>query len=80
MRTRVIQNCGLAVILAAGLGSTGCANMSDSQRRVTTGAGIGAATGAVIRGDTRGVATGAAIGAAGGWIYDRNQRKWRRRR
>ncbi|WP_237066148.1 YMGG-like glycine zipper-containing protein [Microbulbifer guangxiensis] len=80
MRIRVIQNCGLAAILTAGLASVGCANMSDSQRRVTTGAGIGAASGALIRGDTRGVATGAAIGAAGGWIYDRNQRRWKRRR
>lgn len=80
MRIGKVQNCGLAIILAASLGSVGCANMSDSQRRVTTGAGIGAATGAIIRGDTRGVATGAAIGAAGGWIYDRNERRWKRRR
>lgn len=80
MRLRTAKSCGLSLILTATLGSAGCANMSDSQRRVTTGAGIGAATGAVIRGDTRGVATGAAIGAAGGWIYDRNQRRWKRRR
>ena len=49
MRLSTAQYCGLSPIPTASIASAGCANMSNSQRRVTTGAGIGAATGAVIR-------------------------------
>src|SRR5256885_9254291 len=57
----------LAAATAAALFISGCANMSDTQRRTATGAGVGAAAGAVLGAVTGGRAgTGAVIGAGVG--------------
>lgn len=64
----------IAVVMIAGaLTVAGCANMSDSQRRTTTGAGIGAGLGAILGATTgdgggRRAAGGAVLGGAVGAI------------
>jgi|GEM_PF-1514712 len=70
-----LKRVGVASALALSLTTAGCANMSDSDRRVGTGIGIGAVTGALVTGDVGGAAVGAALGGAGGWLYDRNKKK-----
>jgi hypothetical protein len=66
------------VMLAAALLLAGCAGMSDTQRRTTTGAGVGAAGGAVIGSFSGNAGTGALIGAGvgalGGYVYDQDQK------
>lgn len=67
----------LACCLAGSL--TGCASMSDTQKRTAGGAGIGAAGGALIGGlatgqPLRGAAIGTAVGAVSGWLYDRHEK------
>ncbi|WP_299599026.1 glycine zipper domain-containing protein [uncultured Microbulbifer sp.] len=75
MQFQTIKRAGLASALALSLTTAGCANMSDTDRRVGTGIGIGAVTGALISGNPGGTAVGAALGGAGGWLYDRNQKR-----
>lgn len=66
------------VVLAATLLLAGCAGMSDTQRRTTTGAGVGAAGGAVIGSFSGNAGTGALIGAGvgalGGYVYDQDHK------
>jgi uncharacterized membrane protein len=77
MRTSTHAAAWTAALIAAVI-LTGCAGMSDTTRRTTTGAGMGAATGAVIgslSGDAgKGALIGGAVGAAGGYLYDKNQK------
>lgn len=67
------------IALAATIGVSGCASMSDTERHVLGGAAIGAAGGAAIGGLTGGSAgtgalIGGAVGAGGGYLYDRDRR------
>ena len=55
---------------AAALLTTGCANMTETQRNTGIGAGVGAVAGGLI-GDGKGAAIGAAVGAAGGYAWSR---------
>lgn len=62
---------------------SGCANMSDTQRRTATGAGVGALAGAVISSATGGsVGTGAVIGAGvgalGTYVWSQNMERQKR--
>lgn len=59
---------------------SGCANMSDTQRRTATGAGVGALAGAVLGSATGGKAgtgalVGAGVGALGTYIWSQNMEK-----
>ncbi|WP_237057619.1 glycine zipper domain-containing protein [Microbulbifer sediminum] len=77
MSMQTLKHAGLASLLAAGLLSSGCANMSDTDRRIGTGAGIGAVTGALISGGRPGAtAAGAVLGAGAGYLYDRNKKRY----
>lgn len=72
----------LVPVLAAGLLS-GCADMSENQRRTGTGAGIGALAGAVLSSATGGNAgtgavVGAGIGALGTYIWSRHMDEQKR--
>ncbi|MGE5152434.1 MAG: YMGG-like glycine zipper-containing protein [Bdellovibrio bacteriovorus] len=73
-----MPNLTLPIALAAVLTLSGCAGMSDTQRRTTTGAGAGAATGALIGSFSanagKGALIGAGVGALGGYLYDQNQK------
>ncbi len=68
----------LPIALAALLTLSGCAGMSDTQRRTATGAGVGAAGGALIGSFSanagRGALIGAGVGALGGYLYDQDQK------
>lgn len=73
----------LAAATAAALFISGCANMSDTQRRTATGAGVGAAAGAVLGAVTGGRAgtgavIGAGVGALGTYIWSQNMEKQKR--
>ncbi len=64
----------IALLAAAIFLVTGCAGMSETEKRTGTGAATGAAVGAAV-GSLYGswgwgAAVGAAAGAAGGYIYD----------
>jgi len=64
--------------LTVTLALSGCANMSDTQRRSLEGGAMGAAGGAVIgsfSGDAgKGALIGAAAGLAGGFLYDQHKK------
>lgn len=64
--------------LVVGLILSGCAGMTDTERRVATGTGAGAATGAVIGSFSgsagKGALIGAGVGAVGGYLYDQDQK------
>ncbi|MCQ3829347.1 glycine zipper domain-containing protein [Microbulbifer sp. HZ11] len=76
MQFQTLKRAGVTCALALSLTTAGCANMSDTDRRVGTGIGIGAVTGALVTGgDIGGAAVGAALGGAGGWLYDREKKK-----
>ena len=69
----------LSALVAATLLS-GCANMTDTQRRTATGAGVGAVAGAVLSSMTGGKAAtgaviGAGVGALGTYVGSRNLEK-----
>lgn len=73
----------ILAIAATALIASGCANMTDMQRRTATGAGIGAASGAVLGAVTGGSGTtgaviGAGVGALGTYIWSRNMENQRR--
>ena len=79
-----MRNTFVVASLAVALLASGCANMSDTQRRTTTGAGIGAAAGAVLGGVSgggkragQGAAIGAAVGALGGYVWSQHMEKQR---
>jgi len=76
----MIRIATLALILALLL--SGCASMSDTERRAGTGTLVGAAGGAAIGAMAGNAGMGAAIGAGvgllGGLIYDQNQKAYER--
>jgi outer membrane protein OmpA-like peptidoglycan-associated protein len=55
--------CALAVL------TSGCADMSDTQRNSALGAGVGALAGVVIGNNSESAAIGAGLGALGGYIW-----------
>ena len=69
----------LPIALAAVIALSGCAGMSDTGRRTTTGAGLGAASGALIGSFSanagKGALIGAGVGALGGYLYDQDQKR-----
>jgi hypothetical protein len=73
-----MRNLILPVALTAAVFLSGCAGMSDTGRRTTTGAGVGAASGALIGSFSgnagKGALIGAGVGALGGYIYDQDQK------
>ena len=78
MRKYLITSVAAVVILA-----TGCAEMSDTQRRTATGAGVGALAGAVRSSPTGGRAgtgavVGAGVGALGTYIWAQNMERQKR--
>jgi outer membrane protein OmpA-like peptidoglycan-associated protein len=78
MRTKMILGAAAAALFVSG-----CANMSDTQRRTATGAGIGALAGAVIGTATggstgTGAVIGAGVGALGTYIWSQNMEKQKR--
>jgi len=56
---------------AIALLTTGCANISETQKGSGIGAGVGAVAGALIGGE-KGALLGAAVGGAGGYIWSRH--------
>ena len=72
MRKHLILGTALTALFISG-----CANMSDTQRRTATGAGVGALAGAVISSATGGSAgtgavIGAGVGALGTYVWSQN--------
>ena len=78
MRKHLILGTALTALFISG-----CANMSDTQRRTATGAGVGALAGAVISSATGGSAgtgavVGAGVGALGTYIWSQNMERQKR--
>ena len=78
MRKYMLSGVAAVVVLA-----TGCAEMSDTQRRTATGAGVGALAGAVLSSATGGRAgtgavVGAGVGALGTYIWSQNMERQKR--
>ena len=78
MRKYFIPGVAAVVLLASG-----CADMSDTQRRTATGAGVGALAGAVLGSATGGHAgtgavVGAGVGALGTYIWSQNMERQKR--
>lgn len=78
MRKYFIPGVVAVVVLA-----TGCAEMTDTQRRTATGAGVGALAGAVLGSATGGRAgtgavVGAGVGALGTYIWSQNMERQKR--
>jgi hypothetical protein len=61
-----------ALIAATAL--SGCAGMTETERRTTTGAALGGAAAGLISGEWGWAAAGAAVGAAGGYLYDQHKK------
>ena len=62
------------LVIATGLGVSGCANMTTTEQRTLSGAAIGALGGAAIAaiaegGVATGAAIGAGVGAGAGYLY-----------
>jgi hypothetical protein len=70
MNRNFIVSCALVSVMTL----AGCAGMSDTQQRTTTGAVIGGATAGILSGDWGWAAAGAAAGAAGGYLYDKSRK------
>jgi len=74
-----MRNLSLSVAFCAAAILAGCAGMSDTGRRTTSGAALGAAGGALIGSFSadagRGALVGAGIGALGGYLYDQDQKR-----
>jgi hypothetical protein len=74
----------LVIALVCTLSLSGCASMSDTERRAGTGTVVGAAGGAAIGAMAGNAGMGAAIGAGagllGGLLYDRNEKAYERGR
>ncbi len=65
----------IAVFIVLSLSAlSGCANTSDSERRMLTGGAIGAAAAGAISGEWGWAAAGAAAGALGGYLYDQHKK------
>ena len=78
MRKHLILGTALTALFISG-----CANMSDTQRRTATGAGVGALAGAVISSATGGSAgtgavIGAGVGALGTYVWSQNMERQKR--
>ncbi len=68
----------MAATLGGAIALSGCAGMTDTQQRMTTGGAMGAAGGAVIgaiTGDWAWAAAGAAVGVAGGYLVEQQKRR-----
>lgn len=72
-----MRNTRLLFALMTVAAVSGCANLSEGQRRTATGSGVGAATGALIGGIVGGgkaaaigAGVGAAVGAGGGYLWN----------
>jgi len=59
----------VASLVAMAALSSGCANMSDTQRNTAIGAGVGALAGVAIGDSGRSAAVGAGLGAVGAYIW-----------
>jgi hypothetical protein len=70
MDQKIIISCAIVGALTF----SGCASMSDTERRVTTGAAVGGATAGIISGSWGWAAAGAAAGATGGYLYDQSKK------
>jgi hypothetical protein len=74
----MITRLTLALVLALSL--SGCAQMTDTERRAGTGTVVGAAGGAAIGAMAGNAGMGAAIGAGvgllGGLAYDQNRKAY----
>jgi osmotically inducible lipoprotein OsmB len=68
------RNLFLCCTLIGSMALVGCAGMSDTERRVTTGAAVGGAAAGVASGSWGWAAAGAAAGAAGGYLYDKSKK------
>jgi outer membrane protein OmpA-like peptidoglycan-associated protein len=75
----------LVVALAAAIGATGCANMSETQSQTAKGAGIGAIAGAGVgaavagrSGAAKGAVLGAGAGAIGGYAWSQKMEEQKR--
>lgn len=66
-----------ALVLAAGLGLSGCGGLNQTQQRTATGALGGGAAGGLIGsfGGNAGLGAllGAGVGGAGGYLFDQSQ-------
>ena len=71
----MIRKLMVSSALAGAIVLSGCAGMSDTERRTATGATIGGAAVGLATGEWGWAAAGAAAGAAGGYVYDQNQKK-----
>ena len=69
----------LPLTLIALFALSGCAGMSDTERRTLEGGGIGAAGGAIIGSFSsnagKGALIGAGVGALGGYLFDQHKKK-----
>jgi uncharacterized membrane protein len=76
---KTMRTLTLPIAFTAALTLAGCAGMSDTGRRTTTGAGLGAATGALVGSFSanagKGALIGAGVGALGGYLYDQDQKR-----
>lgn len=76
---RSLVSSFVAMALAGGFLTTGCANMTPTQQRALSGGAIGAASGAAIGSLSGNAGTGAAIGGAtgalGGWLYEKDRER-----
>ncbi len=70
MKQLLIMICVLLGLSAL----SGCANTSDSERRMLTGGALGAAAAGAISGEWGWAAAGAAAGALGGYLYDQHKK------
>ncbi|MCM1512074.1 MAG: OmpA family protein [Oxalobacter formigenes] len=79
MRTKMTVS-----VIAAAMAITGCANMTDTQKKTGTGAGVGAATGAIIGALTGpggwgralvGGGIGALVGGGATYLWSKNMNK-----
>lgn len=68
------RNMLISCALVAALTLAGCASMSDTQKRTTTGAAVGGAAVGIATGSWGWAAAGAAAGAAGGYVYDQSKK------
>ena len=68
------------LVLVVAVALSGCAYMTETERRATTGtlagAAGGAAIGAMAGNAGMGAAIGAGVGLLGGLIYDQNQKAY----
>jgi hypothetical protein len=64
----------MAAALMSAMTLVGCASMSDTERRTTTGAAIGGTAAGIVTGEWGWAAAGAAVGAASGYLYDQSKK------